>query len=65
MHKLYNTTEKLYCISVDVKKSITKLYRLKTDKMEVLPLGGIPLSDEDYLKNRKNLAPLGILQVST
>lgn len=55
MKKLYKYTEKLYCISEDVKNSITDLYNLDVSKMEVLPLGGLLLEDSVYEKNRHEI----------
>lgn len=54
MRKLYGASKKFYCISPEVMRFICKSYGLDKTKMELLPLGGELLSDDEYDSFRKD-----------
>lgn len=52
INTVYKNIHRIYYVSIESKYFLKKVYRLNTEKMEYLPLGGDPLSDSDYKKNR-------------
>lgn len=51
--KAYSYAQKVYCISPEARDYNIQVYGLNEEKLSLLPLGGIILSDEEYEENRK------------
>ncbi len=51
--KAYSYAQKVYCISPETRDYNIRVYGLDEEKLALLPLGGIILSDEEYEANRK------------
>lgn len=58
---LVETATSFYCISPEAKNYVSKLYGVNKDKLELLPLGGNIIPDDDYKDNRSMIrSELGI-----
>lgn len=53
--KGYDIADRVFPINVGAKQFLNDIYNLKSDKMEILPLGGIILQSDDYDEKRNRI----------